>query len=131
MPIKDREKFLTLLNGSNYENLFKDKKYIEDAYALVESDLNKSPNLVPGKFKIYNYDNFTVEMCDYVFDTEDGKTMTWVLAMGEDTPMQASVTYCNPFKAAGWLVLTLLFSGVGYLIWRKKHAGLRGNDSEH
>ncbi len=63
--------------------------------------------------------------------SEDGKTMTWILAMGEDTPMQASVTYCNPFKAAGWLVLILLLSGVGYLILRKKHAGVRGKDSEH
>ncbi len=77
MPTKDKEKFFVLLNGNNYENLFKDKKYIEDAYALLEEDINKSADRVPGKFKIYNYDNFTVEMCDYVFESEDGKPMRW------------------------------------------------------
>jgi hypothetical protein len=56
--------------------------------------------------------------------SEDGKTLTWVLAMGEDTPMQASVTYCNPFKAAGWLTVVLLFGGAGYFIRRRMHTGL-------
>lgn len=77
MPVKDKEKFLVLLNGNNYENLFKDKKYIEDAFALFESDINQDTKLVPGKFKIYNYDNFTVEMCDYVFESETGKPVRW------------------------------------------------------
>jgi len=58
--------------------------------------------------------------------SEDGKTLTWVLAMGEDTPMQASVTYCNPFKAAGWLIVALLFGCAAYFIRRRMHTGLRG-----
>jgi len=63
--------------------------------------------------------------------SEDGKTMTWVFAMGEDTPMQASVTYCNPFKAAGWLLGVLLLGSVLYLIRRRRHINTRRKDSEH
>lgn len=77
MSVKDQEKFFTLLNGNNYESLFKDKKIIETAYEIMEADINSNPARVPGKFKIYNYDNFTVEMCDYVFDSDDGKVVRW------------------------------------------------------
>lgn len=77
MPEKDRQKMFLLLNGNNYETLFKDKKYIEDAYAILEEDINASSDRMPGKFKLYNYDNFTVEMCDYVFESEPGKSVRW------------------------------------------------------
>ena len=53
--------------------------------------------------------------------SEDGRTMTWVLAMGEDNPMQARVTYCNPFKAAGWFLGLSLVGGGAFLFWRRRH----------
>ena len=56
--------------------------------------------------------------------SEDGRTMTWVLAMGEDNPMKASVTYCNPFKAAGWLLGLSLVGGGAFLFWRRRHRGV-------
>ena len=75
---KDKTKFLSMLNNTaGYEVLFKDKKIIEDTYALFEEDFKKTPDLIPGKFKIYNYDNFTIEMCDYVFVNSDNKTVRW------------------------------------------------------
>lgn len=78
MGEKDKAKFFTMMSNTNgYETLFKDKKIVEDAYALFEKDFEKNPSLSPGKFKIYNYDNFTIEMCDYVFVNSDNQTMRW------------------------------------------------------
>ncbi|MDD4722968.1 MAG: hypothetical protein PHR07_09520 [Acidaminococcaceae bacterium] len=62
--------------------------------------------------------------------SEDGRTMTWVLSIGDDNPMQATVTYCNPFKAAGWSLGVLLLGCGVYLLWRK-HGLLRGKNNEH
>ncbi|MEA9356779.1 hypothetical protein SHI21_11210 [Bacteriovorax sp. PP10] len=75
---KDKAKFFAMMNNtSGYETLFKDKKIVEDTYALFEKEFAAKPNMVPGKFKIYNYDNFTIEMCDYVFTNSDNKTVRW------------------------------------------------------
>ncbi|MFA7067784.1 MAG: hypothetical protein WC127_02290 [Acidaminococcaceae bacterium] len=62
--------------------------------------------------------------------SEDGRTMTWVLSIGDDNPMQATVTYCNPFKAVGWLLGILLLGGGAYVLWRR-HNHLRGRNNEH
>lgn len=78
LSAKDKDKLLSMMNATaGHEVLFKEKKIIEDVYALVEKDFEKRPNLVPGKFKLYNYDNFTIEMCDYVFVNADNKTVRW------------------------------------------------------
>ncbi len=75
---KDKAKFFAMMNNtSGYEVLFKDKKVVEDAYALFEKEFAAQPDMVPGKFKIYNYDNFTIEMCDYVFTNSENKTIRW------------------------------------------------------
>ena len=75
---KEKDKFFAMMNAtSGNEVIFKDKKIVEDAYALFEADFAKKPHLVPGKFKIYNYDNFTIEMCDYVFQNSENKTIRW------------------------------------------------------
>lgn len=73
---KEKEKLLATMSAP-FETMFKDKKVIEDAYAAFEATWEKEPSLVPGKFKIYNYDNFTIEMCDYVFENPEGKTVRW------------------------------------------------------
>lgn len=45
--------------------------------------------------------------------SEDGRTLTWVLPVGESTPMQASVTFLNPIKAASWVgVVVLVVLGI-------------------
>ncbi|MBY0412811.1 MAG: hypothetical protein K2Q18_01535, partial [Bdellovibrionales bacterium] len=59
------------------EVLFKDKKIIEDTFLAFEAEFEKRPNLLPGKFKMYNYDNFTIEMCDYVFTNPNNQTVRW------------------------------------------------------
>jgi hypothetical protein len=75
---KESDKFFQMLNATgNFEILFKDKKIIEDAYTLFEDSFTKNPRLVPGKFKLYNYDNFTIEMCDYVFTNSANKDIRW------------------------------------------------------
>ncbi|MBC7712750.1 MAG: hypothetical protein H7177_05400 [Rhizobacter sp.] len=76
MPEKDRTKYFQMMNSNNYEAMFKDKKILEDAFLLFEDFFTKNPDKLPAKFKTYNYDNFTVEMCDYVF-SDNGKDVRW------------------------------------------------------
>lgn len=76
LDAKTREKFLAL-EKSPLETIFKDKKIVEDAFLVFEKDFESKPSLLPEKFKVYNYDNFTIEMCDYVFKSADGKNVRW------------------------------------------------------
>lgn len=73
---KEKEKLMSVMSAP-FEVIFKDKKIIEDAYATFEATFEKQPSLLPGKFKLYNYDNFTIEMCDYVFENPEGKSVRW------------------------------------------------------
>lgn len=73
---KTREKLFALEKDS-FENIFKDKKIIEDAFLLFEKEFEENTHLSPPKFKIYNYDNFTIEMCDYVFKDAHGVDVRW------------------------------------------------------
>ena len=43
----------------------------------------------------------------------DGKTLTWVLPMGENTPIDMTFTYVNPVKAASWLGLVVILFVAG------------------
>ena len=54
--------------------------------------------------------------------SDDGKTLTWKLALGGTTPIDATVTYLNPIKAASWLAIVVLI-GLGTFLYRnyKKH----------
>ncbi len=76
LDAKTREKFLSL-EKAPLETIFKDKKIVEDAFAAFEKEFENTPSLLPEKFKVYNYDNFTIEMCDYVFKSADGKDVRW------------------------------------------------------
>lgn len=51
----------------------------------------------------------------------DGKTLTWVLAMGENTPIDMTFTYVNPIKAASWLggVAILAVAGICFHSYKK------------
>jgi hypothetical protein len=71
-----RDKFFAL-EKAPFETIFKDKKIIEDTYLEFEKEFEKNPKLLPAKFKVYNYDNFTIEMCDYIFKNTDGKDVRW------------------------------------------------------
>jgi hypothetical protein len=51
--------------------------------------------------------------------SDDGRTMMWRLPLGEEHALQASVTYLNPVKAAGWAVLFIVIGGVGSAYYRK------------
>ncbi|MCH3949996.1 MAG: hypothetical protein LKE33_03530 [Acidaminococcus sp.] len=51
--------------------------------------------------------------------SDDGRVLVWKIPMGEDTPLQASVTYLNPVKAAGWVVVLLVIGGVAAAYSRK------------
>lgn len=76
LDAKTREKFLAL-EKAPLEAIFKDKKVVEDAFLSFENEFEKNPALLPEKFKVYNFDNFTIEMCDYVFKSTDGKNVRW------------------------------------------------------
>lgn len=76
LDAKTREKFLAL-EKAPLETIFKDKKIVEDAFLAFEKEFESNPSLLPEKFKVYNYDNFTIEMCDYVFKSADGKDVRW------------------------------------------------------
>lgn len=76
LDAKTREKFFAL-EKSPFETIFKDKKIIEDAYLEFEKEFESNPKLLPAKFKVYNYDNFTIEMCDYIFKSAEGKDVRW------------------------------------------------------
>lgn len=70
------EKFSKLESGS-LETIFKDKKIVEDMYAHFEKYFEENPDKQPAKFKTYNFDNFTIEMCDYIFQDQNGKPVRW------------------------------------------------------
>lgn len=69
---------------------------------------------------------FTLVLPTAVDDTnatqvsDDKRTLTWKLPLGEETPMDATVTYLNPVKAAGWLMVLLVVGGVGNAYYRKR-----------
>ena len=44
-------------------------------------------------------------------------------ALGEDSDLDASVTYLNPMKAAGWIVLIGILGGLGSVYFRKTTPG--------
>ncbi len=50
----------------------------------------------------------------------DKKVLTWRLPLGQKTPLEATVTYLNPIKAAGWLLVLVVVGGVGNAYWRKR-----------
>lgn len=45
------------------------------------------------------------------------KTLVWDLVLGEDNELSAQVTYLNPYKAGGLLIVVLVAGGI---FWRKK-----------
>ena len=51
--------------------------------------------------------------------SDDGHVLTWKIPLGEDTPLQASVTYLNPVKAAGWVVVLSVVGGIAAAYTRK------------
>ena len=52
--------------------------------------------------------------------SEDGRVLMWRLPLGEDSDLDASVTYLNPMKAAGWIVLIGILGGLGSVYFRKR-----------
>jgi hypothetical protein len=76
VPAETITKFKKVIDSS-FETLFKDKSVIEDMFLHVEHFLVENPEKYPVKFKTYNFDNFTIEMCDYVFQNEQKQTIRW------------------------------------------------------
>lgn len=76
MEAKAREKFFAL-EKAPFETIFKDKKIVEDAFLLFQKEIEENAKLAPPKFKVYNYDNFTIEMCDYIFKNSEGNDVRW------------------------------------------------------
>lgn len=52
--------------------------------------------------------------------SDDKKTLTWKLPLGEKVPMEATVTYLNPVKASGW-VMVIVVVGVVVAAYIHKH----------
>jgi hypothetical protein len=81
MPERDRAKFAKMVDSNpDFEFLFKEKRVLEVLYESVLAVLEKNPELNPVKFKTYNFDNFTIEMCDYEFTNSEGKPVRWRVA---------------------------------------------------
>lgn len=53
--------------------------------------------------------------------SDDKKTLTWKLPLGEKVPMEAAVTYLNPVKASGWVMTILVIGAVAAAYIRKRH----------
>ena len=62
--------------------------------------------------------------------SDDKRVLTWKLPLGEETPMDATVTYLNPVKAAGWLMVLLVVGGVGDAYYRKRKR-MKGTGAEN
>lgn len=52
--------------------------------------------------------------------SDDRKTLTWKLPLGEKVPLEARVTYLNPVKAAGWVMVVLVVGSVIAVYTHKK-----------
>ncbi len=115
---KTLEKFLKLETAS-LETLFKDKKIVEDVFLHFEKYFEENPEKLPAKFKLYNFDNFTIEMCDYVFQDENGKMIRWRVVSnvwGDEI-----VPVARALKATGHTNVTYMgtagaFAGKGYKV---------------
>ena len=79
MGDKERAKLEALLNESeDFEKLFNQKSLVESAFELYKAEVGEETIATQSpKFKIYNFDNFTVEMSDYVFKSSEGKIIRW------------------------------------------------------
>ena len=59
---------------------------------------------------------------------DNGKILEWDLPLGVDTPMRATVTYVNPYKAAGWAVAIVAVAGIVFMYKRRKNKGVQKNE---
>lgn len=79
MNEKDRNKLQALLKDTDdFEKLFNQKSLIESLFDIYKEEIGEEAiaGFAP-KFKLYNFDNFTVEMSDYVFKSSEGKIIRW------------------------------------------------------
>ena len=77
--------------------------------------------------------------------SQDGQTLTWVLPIGENTPIDMEFTYMNPIKAASWLAggAILVIAGLCFRSYQKSKkfkeklhaenatAQIKGNEKEN
>lgn len=56
--------------------------------------------------------------------SEDGKSLTWNIAVGQSTPINATITYLNPIKAASWaaVVVLIIIGGILYHSYKIRKA---------
>ena len=59
----------------------------------------------------------TADSSNATTSPDGGKTLVWDLVLGEDNELSAQVTYLNPYKAGGLLIVALVAGGI---FWRKK-----------
>ncbi len=52
--------------------------------------------------------------------SDDRKTLTWKLTLGEKVPMEATVTYLNPVKASGWVMVFVVVGAVAAAYIQKR-----------
>lgn len=120
MKPKDIEKLRSMMFGeANFETIFKDKGIIEAAYESLEADFTKNPKLLPEKFKVYNYDNFTIEMCDYVFKNPEGKTIRWRVVSnvwGDEVIPIAKALKATGHKQVTYMGTAGAFASKGYKV---------------
>lgn len=71
-----------------------------------------------------------VDSSDATTVSADGKTLTWNLALGGATPINAQLTYMNPIKAASWAALVGI-SILGAILYRSYKKNRRQGEAQH
>lgn len=115
----DVEKKLQSLYVAPFEIIFKEKKTIEDAFLLLQPEFEKNPKVLPPKFKIYTYDNFTVGMSDYVFRDIDKNEIRWRVisnAWGDEIVPIAEALKKTGHKKIIYIGTAGAFAGTGHKV---------------
>ncbi len=75
---KDQEKLEALIKNPQSFDLGKHKSLLDKAYGQIKTQVEKDhPELLPARFKQFDFDNFLASISDIEFSDADGKPVRW------------------------------------------------------
>lgn len=94
-PAKEIDKVLALISAPENFDIGKDKSAVDKTFAKVKTLMEKDfPELLPERFKKFEFDNFVTSISDIEFTSAKGKPVRWRLAANvwgdEITPIAAA-----------------------------------------